>query len=309
MRSAAPGGTLRQMPRLEIHPYSEEFAGEAARLLEARYARQRAAEPLLPTVEDFAGHIPAGEGAVATRGGEVVAYLIASVHCDRAEVGPAGVAASEPEAVRDLYAELARTWPRRHLAVVPASEAALVDAFVSLAHGIQFVLAVRDTEPVAPVEFGGTIRPGTPDDLEAVAAFDRILWTTQADSPSFSGLDADAEDYAAEWAGLWDDPLFPLHVVAERDGRVIGHALLYNRPNGDLRVPRANVDLAHAATLEEVRGSGTGLALTAHVLTWAHEHGFRSMTTDWRSVNLLASRFWPRRGWRPTYYRLYRAVP
>jgi hypothetical protein len=29
-----------------------------------------------------------------------------------------------------------------------------------------------------------------------------------------------------------------------------------------------------------------------------------------RSVNLLASRFWPRRGWREThYYRLYPAVP
>ena len=300
---------LRPMHRLEIHPYSEEFAGDAARLLGARYGRQRATEPLLPEVEDFAPHVPAGEGAVATRGGEAVAYLIASVRGDRAEVGPAGVAASEPEAVRDLYAELARTWPSRHQALIPASEPALVDAFVRLAHGIQFVLAVRETEPASPVDFGGTIRPGTPDDLSAVAAFDRILWTTQAGSPSFSGLDADAEDYEAEWAGLWDDPLFPLHAVAERDGRVIGHALLYNRPNGDLRVPHGNVDLAHAATLEEVRGTGAGLALTAHVLSWAHDHGYRSMTTDWRSVNLLSSRFWPNRGWRPTYYRLYRAVP
>ena len=309
MRSEARKRTLREMRRLEIHPYSEEFAGDAARLLEARYTRQRAAEPLLPEVEDFTAHIPAGEGAVATRGGEVVAYLIASVLCDRAEVGPAGVAASDPEAVRDLYARLARTWPDRHQALVPASEPGLVDAFVRLAHGIQFVLAVRETEALPPVDFGGTIRPGTPDDLKAVAAFDRILWTTQADSPSFSGLDADAEDFEAEWAGLWDARLFPLHVVAEREGRVIGHALLYDRPNGDLRVPRGNVDLAHAATLDDVRGTGAGLALATHVLTWAHEHGFNSMTADWRSVNLLASRFWPRRGWRPTYYRLYRAVP
>lgn len=54
---------------------------------------------------------PLGEGAVATRGGEVVAYLIASLRTDRAEIGLAGVAASEPEAVRDLYAHRARTWP------------------------------------------------------------------------------------------------------------------------------------------------------------------------------------------------------
>jgi GNAT superfamily N-acetyltransferase len=90
---------------------------------------------------------------------------------------------------------------------------------------------------------------------------------------------------------------------------VLGHALLYRRPAGDLRVPADSVDLAHAATLPNVRGSGAGLALTAHILNWAHQHGFRSITTDWRSVNLLSSRFWPKRGWRPTHYRLYRAVP
>ena len=65
--------------------------------------------------------------------------------------------------------------------------------------------------------------------------------------------------------------------------------LLYRRPTGDLRVPEANVDLAHAATYPAVRGSGVGLALAAHVLGWAHEQGFRSITADWRSVNLLAS--------------------
>jgi GNAT superfamily N-acetyltransferase len=235
--------------------------------------------------------------------------VIASVRADRAEIGLAGLAASDPEAVRDLYAHLARTWPSQHQVLVPASEAGRVDAFFRLAHGLQFMLAVRETEAATPVDFGGNIRPGTPEDLDAVATFDRILWRVQAESPSFSGLDVEAEDFRAEWAGLWDDPLFPLHVVAERDERVVGHALLYRRPTGDLRVPDQNIDLAHVATLDDVRGTGVGLALTAHVLAWAHEHGFRSITTDWRCVNLLSSRFWPKRGWRPTHYRLYRAVP
>jgi GNAT superfamily N-acetyltransferase len=296
------------VPALEIHPWSEEFRGEAARLLAARHARERAAEPLLPEVEDFAAHVPDGDGAVATRGGEAVAYLIASVGEERAEVGLAGVAASDPEAVRDLYAQLARAWPPRHQALVPVSEGALVDAFFRLAHGLQFMLAVRETEAAAPVDFGGSIRLSTPDDLAAVADFDRILWTVLEASPSFSGRDIEAQDFEGEWANLWNEPEFPLHVVAEREGRVVGHALLYDRPTGDLRVPERNIDLGHAATVADVRGSGAGLALTAHVLDWAHEQGFRSMTTDWRSVNLLASRFWPKRGWRPTHYRLYRAV-
>jgi GNAT superfamily N-acetyltransferase len=84
---------------------------------------------------------------------------------------------------------------------------------------------------------------------------------------------------------------------------------MYRRPVGDLRVPAANVDLAFAATRDDVRGSGVGLALTHHVLTWAHARGFRSVTVDWRTINLLSSRFWPRRGFRPTHLRLYRAIP
>jgi GNAT superfamily N-acetyltransferase len=221
----------------------------------------------------------------------------------------AGVAASEPEALRDLYAVLARDWPSRHQVLVPTSAPEIVDVFVRLAHGLQFVLAVRETELRPPIDFGGVIRQGTPDDLAAVAEFDRILWRLQAAAPSFSGLDPDAEDFEGEWKDVWSDPIFPLHVVAERKGRVVGHALLYLRPTGDLRVPNHNIDLAHAATLEDVRGTGVGLALTSHVLNWASEQGYRSMTIDWRAVNLLSSRFWPRRGWRPTHYRLYRAVP
>jgi GNAT superfamily N-acetyltransferase len=52
-----------------------------------------------------------------------------------------------------------------------------------------------------------------------------------------------------------------------------------------------------------------GRALTAHVLEWAKEHGYGSMTTDWRMMNLFASRFWPARGFRPTFLRMYRSIP
>ena len=107
------------MPKLEIHPFSEDFREPAAALLADRHARHRAAEPLLPEITDFAAQIPEGEGAVATRGGDVVAYVIATVGAERAEVGLAGCAASEPEAVRDVYAHLAPAWPTWHQAHDP----------------------------------------------------------------------------------------------------------------------------------------------------------------------------------------------
>jgi GNAT superfamily N-acetyltransferase len=301
------------MATLEIHPLSD-LRDEAVGLLSERFARQRAAEPLLPEIDDFAPHIPDEEGLVATRGGKAVAYLVGEVDDETARVGFGGHAASEPEALRDLFAALAEQWDVSRFAVaVPASDEGLIDVWFRLAFGCQFFWAVQETDTrsdVAVQLHHTEIRPGTLDDLEAVAEFDEILWLLQARSPSFSGLTVPPRaEFREEWHDLWNEPEFPLHVVAERDERVVGHALLYSRPEGDLRVPSGNIDLAHVATLEDVRGTGVALALFNHAMGWAHEHGYRSMTTDWRSVNLLSSRYWPRRGFRPQYLRLYRSVP
>jgi GNAT superfamily N-acetyltransferase len=307
------------VPSLEIHPLSD-LRDEAAGLLGERFARQRASEPLLPEIADFLSYVPDEAGVVATRGGAAVAYLAGSLRGDIATVGFAGCAASEPEALRDLYAVMAEQWDATRFSVaVPASDAALIDPWFRMAFGCQFMWAVRETagETDAGVHLhtdAGVhrprIRPSTPADLEAVAEFDEILSMLQVRSPSYSGMVMPPRDeFREDWSDLWDEPETYTHFVAELNDRIVGHILLYRRPDGDLRVPPDNIDLAQAATLDDVRGSGVGLALTHHVLTWAHEQGFRSMTADWRSVNLLSSRFWPRRGFRPQYLRLYRAVP
>lgn len=293
------------MPRLEFHPLSE-LRAEAARLLADRYERQRAAEPLLPEVTDFEAHVPA-EGLVATRGGEAVAYLSGDLEGDVARVGFGGHAAAEPEALRDLFAREAERWGVTRFAVaVPAHDAALVDVWFRLAFGCQFVWAVREVEDAEPVDFGGSIRAATRHDTEAIVDFDELLYVHQQAAPSFSELTAPPRDEVR--AEVWADDAF-LPFVAEREGRVVGLLGLYRRPEGELRVPVANIDLAFAATRPSARGSGVGLALTAHAMHWANEHGYRSMTTDWRTVNLLSSRFWEHRGFRPQYLRLYRAVP
>jgi GNAT superfamily N-acetyltransferase len=300
------------MARLEIHPFSDDFRGEAAALLAERHAQHRAAEPLLPEVDDFAQYLP-DDGAVATRGGAAVAYLGGALDED-AQIARwlfNGQAAREPEALRDLFAIQAETFGvSRFMVTVPATNPALVDTWFRLAFGCQAVWAVREVEPLDPVDFGGTIRLSTPDDLESIVDFDELLFAHQAETPSFSGLSLPPRDeLRIDSSDLWDGPEKYIPFVAERQGRVVGLLVLYHRPLGDLRVPENSIDLAFAATRDDVRGSGAGRALTAHAFGWAHDHGFRSMTVDWRSVNLLSSRFWPRRGFRPQYLRLYRAVP
>ncbi len=153
------------------------------------------------------------------------------------------------------------------------------------------------------------IRYSTPDDLDASAGLDRLLNLHLSEPPSFGGLPvATLEAFREDWSGTWDEEEFT-HFVADRGGAIVGHLLLYRRPSGDLRVPAESIDLANVTTLTEERGAGVGLALTAHGITWAHEHGYPTMITDWRMTNLPASRFWPRRGFRRTFLRLYRSIP
>src|SRR5919199_1963477 len=198
------------MPEIEVQPLEDEHLAGAAAVLAERHARHRAAEPLLPDVRDFRGQIERelarerANGVVALLGDEVVAYLVGAIEDDlllgdrRAVVDFAGCAAADAEAVRDLYAALAARWTAagcvRHAAAVPATDEPLIDAWLRLGFGVQFVWAVRETARMRPVEGGVEIRPGTPDDLDLVARLDRDLWELQSQSPSFSGLSVPGED-------------------------------------------------------------------------------------------------------------------
>jgi len=257
-------------------------------------------------------------GAVSLRSGEIDGYVIGKRQDD--QIGPhiridlAGSASREPERIRDLYAAAARSWVdaglTRHFVFVPAIDE-LVAPWHRLSFGTSAALAARTSEPQGrpPATRGVTVRLSTPNDLRAAASLDRLLYLHLQEAPSFSRLTVEDLDWFVEdWRTTWADPKFT-HFLAEREGRPVGHVLLYRRPAGDLRVPEASIDLADAATLPEVRGSGVGLALTAHAIEWARTNGYRTIITDWRMTNLGASRFWPARGFRPTFYRLYRSIP
>jgi GNAT superfamily N-acetyltransferase len=310
------------MRRPSFEPFADKHIAGAAKLLGERHAAHSLNEPLLPEVADLdrqvVNEFDNATGSAAIVGGEVVGYLIG--RCREDEVGPhiwsglAGHAAREPELVRDLYAEAASSWVEdgltRHFVFVPPTTD-LVDPWFRLSFCASAALAIRDTAPAhedtAPVDV--RVRLSTPADLPDVANIAGFLDTELNASPSFSSLPILSEEQQREeWSGTWEDDRF-VHFVAERDGRVVGHVLLYHRPGGDLRVPADSIDLGNAACEPAMRGSGVGLAMTAHVLAWAREQGYATMTTDWRMSNLSASRFWPRTGFRTAFVRLYRSLP
>jgi GNAT superfamily N-acetyltransferase len=59
-------------------------------------------------------------------------------------------------------------------------------------------------------------------------------------------------------------------------------------------------------TLPEERGRGVARALLRFVLERGRDGGATHCVTNWRTTNLLASRTWPRLGFRHTHHRLVR---
>ena len=147
------------------------------------------------------------------------------------------------------------------------------------------------------------------DDLIAISP---LLAAHQALAPVFGGIhDEDPDELRSEIVGDIATPATGC-LVAEVDDRVVGNFVVVPVERSSAHVglgrPGGAAHLGFAATRPEVRGTGTGLALTEASFRWARSRGYEVMVTDWRATNLLSSRFWPRRGFRPTFYRLFRAL-
>jgi ribosomal protein S18 acetylase RimI-like enzyme len=208
----------------------------------------------------------------------------------------------DPEAVRDAYTTESPRWPPLHFAIsAPAPEA--LEPWYLLGFHQMHVYGMRPSGAERAEAAGVTLRPGGPEDLETAIRIDRLIYDEQAASPSYSSYELDAAHHRANWAEtLGDDDVG--YFVAEHDGQPVGHATLYPDPqDGEA------LHLASTAVVPEARGGGVGLVLTTHALAYAAEQGYARLRTNWRATNLVASRYWPARGFEVTHIRLARRVP
>jgi ribosomal protein S18 acetylase RimI-like enzyme len=317
------------MSRLSIEPFRDEHLDAAGELLAARHGRHREAEPLLPErFEDPAAARAEVEtlwrtddtpGVVAIRDGRFVGYLVGIRKDDiwgaNIWVDPAGHAVEQADDVRDLYAAAAADWVaagrNAHYAVAPASAAELLDAWYRLGFGQQHAYGIRE---LPEVEWPAGVRQAEEADLEELLVFGPTLLEHQHRAPVFSdhGRLWNEEDERREiLEDIARDDVATL--VAEQDGRIVGSFFvcpleLSSSTHYGLARPERMSFLAFAATLPDVRRSGAGMRLTDASFAWARERGYEAMVADWRVTNLLASRFWTARGFRPTFFRLHRLI-
>lgn len=209
----------------------------------------------------------------------------------------------EAEAIRDEYAARAGEWPCLHFAIVEPPTDEALDPWYRLGFAQMHAYGMRESGGARVPAPGIEIRCGGPDDLETALAIDRLIHESQAEAPSFSSEPLDEEQRRRNWietlAG--DDVRY---FVAEHDGRPVGHLTLYGDPHD-----AEALHIASTAVLPAARGRGVGLALTTHALALAAEDGRPRVWTNWRVTNLVASRFWPARGFRLARLRLVRRLP
>jgi GNAT superfamily N-acetyltransferase len=323
------------MARLAIRDLSDDLLDQAGMLLADRHRAHRLREPALDgRYEDPAlaraeiEKLRDREGATARaalRDETLIGYLVGAPR-DAAMWGPnmwvdaAGHAASEPEAVRELYAASAGGWVDDgrfyHSVIVPAGNEMLIDAWFSLGFGRQHVHGIRETpgaefEPAVPP--GIDVRRATAEDARALAELDLVAPIHHAASPVFSRVipiptfeEALAEIEADE---LVNDPRFAVFVAVYKGhviGCAIGTSIDESPEHSGLARPPGAAFLGYAAVLPQARGLGAGRAVGDAILAWAR--GSRMIVADWRSTNLEANRTWGALGFRPTFHRLHRAI-
>lgn len=319
-----------------IGPFQAAALDEAARLLAARHTAQRAIEPGLdPAFEEVATTRTAIEGllatdgatsAMATRGGALIGYVIGTPRA--ASWGPnvwvegAGhaLAADETEVLRDLYASLATDWVAAgitsHYAVVPATDPLLMDTWARVGFGYMHTHAIREVpgpDEVLTPPPGVTVRLAERRDIAMLGRLELVLQEHQRASPVFSGAPmTPLEDAVNEFEEDFDDPRFTTFVVEHEElvvGSGVACSIVESSEHRGIVRPNDAGFLGFAAVLPEARGLGAGRALGEATMLWARDAGYATVVTDWRETNLLSSRTWPRLGFRPTFRRLFRAIP
>jgi ribosomal protein S18 acetylase RimI-like enzyme len=320
----------------QFTPFTKDLIPAAGALLAQRCRRDRLVMPELPArFEDpsiAAAAVkaslarPHASGVATLDGDRLLGYLVGDLVINdlwgrSAWVRLAGCALApdqSPELARDLYAVLANTWVAAgcftHIVIAPASDPALLQAWYALSFGIEQVYGLaalpRLDLSFAPPPPGVEIRRAAPGDRQVLASMYDLIWRANVDSPVW-GIHLPENDLEQReaYGDLVDDPQATAW-LAFKDGEPAGFQVYFPGEQTDdaLLVSEACTVLEVAGTRPQARGKGIGAALTRMGLAHAQAAGCRLCLADWRSANLLASRFWPRQGFQTAAYRLARRI-
>ena len=312
-----------------IVPLDASHLGAAAELLARQQAGWREQRPELPErFTDAAATRPliqaqleavGGQGVAAFDGTAMLAFLIGAPRLEpiwnRAAWSPIEGQAIDPAAdrdiLRDLYAVWSQHWIDRgiffHYVHAPAGDRAVQDAWFDLNFGRMQAHALLALDDVAAAPDGLEIRRVRPGELDLITPLHDLIGVHQISSPAYAiSLPERFDTLMADYADDLADPESHYWVALDA-GRPLGLAAFAEMQPG-IMVPDGAWELGTAMTAPEARGRGVQRALLAAGAAETREIGATHLVTDWRTANLLSSRSWTRLGFRPTHYRMHRAI-
>ena len=321
--------------KTEYLSFTDEMIPEAAKLLAQRHKCNRARLPLLPArfeeteiatkAVEALWHEKHKSGYAAFRSGRMIAYLIGKTTTD--PWGRAGyvylpgyaVAGEEPPSlIQDLYALLGEDWVKRgcfaHYLYISAADSKVIEALFDAGFGKERVDALMDLRvleiPEVKESSSVTIRRAGSGDNAYLGSLSNIIFRALAKPPYWHPtVPEDWADLYEGWSELADDKEWTVWLALENDEALgtVGFCLEEETDTQMLASSRT-VYLSVAATKPEARGRGISTVLTWQGLKHARQEGYEICYSNWISPNLLASRFWPRFGFKDVAYRLAKKV-
>jgi GNAT superfamily N-acetyltransferase len=319
----------------ESLPFTNEMIPDAGRLLAQRHTCNRKNLPLLPArFEDPQITTKAVEtlwqkklknGYAALRDGKLIAYLLGELvvqpwgRCGYVYLSGYALGEGEkPSVLQDLYSLLGNDWVNKgcfnHYLYLSAADDQVIEALFDLGFGKERVDALMDLVTLAVPKMkepaGMAIRRAGPGDNEHLGSLSDIIFRALANPPYWHPtVPEDWDELHEGWSELADDQEWTIWVALENDEALgtVGFRPEWEEDTQMLVSPRT-VYLSVAATKTEARGRGISTVLTWHGLAQARKDGFEICYTNWISPNLLASRFWPRFGFKDVAYRLVKRI-
>jgi ribosomal protein S18 acetylase RimI-like enzyme len=320
-----------------IVPFADQHLPNAGELLARSHQRDRISRPELavrfedPVVAaravEVAWRAPWTSGVAAFEGGRMTSFLIGELTvADMARErsasirrsGHAGDPAIDPRLLQHLYAAAAPVWLSAgcfsHDVTVPASDSAALRAWFGVGFGLEQAWGLRalTDADLADADDPGdlTLRRAKPSDRDAFVELSPLIARQYTRAPTWTAIPPEVfADRRENFAEVLADPAMTIWLACRGD-RIVGFQLYWRQPAADdaLHLPDSCIDLNVGATVEDERGRGVGRLLTQRGLAAAREAGYDWCIADWRTSNLLASRFWPNRGFREVVYRLRRRI-
>ena len=319
----------------EFIPFTKELIPTASKLLAERHQHNRAILPKLPTrfedaavaskaIESLFGR-KTSKGFAAVRDGRLVAYLIGETMTHtwgRSGYvylpGYAVAGGDSPALIQDLYSLLGDEWVKKgcfsHNLYISAADTQVINGLFDLGFGKERVDALLDLRtaviPEVKEPAGITIRQAGKDDNEYLASLSDVIFRALANPPYWHPtVPEDWDELREGWAELADDKEWTVWMALENNDALgtVGFRPEWEEDTQMLASPRT-IYLSVAATKPQARGRGVSTVLTWHGLEQARKEGYEICYTNWISPNLLASRFWPRFGFKDVAYRLAKKI-